>query len=391
MRVLYIIDSLMGGGAEVSLAHMAPGYRDRGMDLHVAFLKERFGVAERLRSAGATLHPTELDQSRPRQWLALVRLIADLQPDIVHTTLWESDVLGRMAAAVQRRPVVGTFANSNYSDAQLDDPSVNRSKLRAAQLVDLLTARLVVRFHAVSEQVAEDMSERMRIARRRITVVPRARDRDELGEPSAARRAAVRAEMGIPDDRRVVLAIGRQEYQKGLDVLVDAAAILNEESDVCVLVAGRPGRASDDLTQQVSARNLDEVVCFLGTRTDVPDLIVAADAVAVPSRIEGMPGAVLEAMALERPVVASDLPMVVEAIGPDAAALVPVGDPHALAAALDGALRSPDENRTQAARLRFDQQFSPPAIVERIEELYRDAIATSRWRSFQRRRSRQRN
>ena len=132
MRVLYVIDSLINAGAETSLVHMAPGYRDLGMDLHVAFLKSRWHVAADLEAAGATLHPVALDQSRPRQLAALVRLIRQLNPDIVHTTLYEADVLGRTAAALTRRPVVTTLTTTAYAPAQLKDPGLNRYKLRAA-------------------------------------------------------------------------------------------------------------------------------------------------------------------------------------------------------------------------------------------------------------------
>ena len=244
-------------------------------------------------------------------------------------------MIGRTAAAITRRPAVTTLANSSYSAAQFANPSIRRAKLRAAQLVDVLTARFARRFHAVSEQVAADMAVRLRIPRSRITVVPRARQREALGEPTAERRASVRRTLGVAEDQPLVLAVARQEFQKGLDVLIDAAATLRRAvPDVLVLIAGRAGRASESLKSQIDALGLDGVVRMLGVRTDVPDLIVAADVVAVPSRVEGLPGTVLEAMALECPVVASDIPMVVEAIGPYAHALVPVGDAVALSCAL---------------------------------------------------------
>jgi glycosyltransferase involved in cell wall biosynthesis len=380
MRVLYVIDSLIGGGAEHSLAHMAPGYAGHGLELHVAFLKSRWDVADALRQAGVVLHPTALDRSRPRQLVELVRLIRRLRPDIVHTTLWEADVLGRTAAVLGGTPVVTTFANSSYSTVQASDPSVRRTKLRAAQLIDLATARAAVRFHAVSQTVADDMAARMHVDRDRIVVVPRARRRDQLGEPTAGRRARARMVIGISPDDLVVLAIARQEHQKGLDVLVDAAALLRQRIPALrVLVAGRRGRASDDLEHQVGAARLGSIVEFLGARDDVADLIVAADVVAVPSRVEGMPGAVLEAMALERPVVASDIPMVREAIGDLAAALVPVGDAAGFAAALERTLMANNSELTAAARSRFDARFAPGPVVDRLAGFYRDAVAASRW------------
>ena len=373
MRVLYIIDSLIGGGAEHSLAHMAPGYRDLGVDLHVAFLKSRWDVAQALRDAGATLHPVELDRGRSRQVVALVRLIRRLRPDVVHTTLWEADVLGRTAAAIARVPSVTTFASSSYGQVHLDNPSVNASKLRAAQLVDITTARLARRYHAVSEPVKADMARRLRIDPRRIDVVPRARRRDVLGEPSSLRRSETRERLGIGELRPVVLAVARHEHVKGLDVLAHAAGRLRSQfPDVVVLIAGRTGRGTPTLEQAIERCGSGDVVQLLGSRSDVPDLIVAADVVAVPSRVEGMPGSVLEAMALETPVVATDLPTVREAIGEHAASLVPADDPEALAVALARVLEAPDSTRgpTIAARTRFEERFSPESVVAGLLETY---------------------
>jgi glycosyltransferase involved in cell wall biosynthesis len=380
MRVLYVIDSLIGGGAEHSLAHMAPGYRDHGLELHVAFLKSRWDVADALREAGAELHPTALGASRPRQLLALVRLIRRLRPDIVHTTLWEADVLGRTAAALTGTPAVTTFASSSYSPAKFDDSSAGRAKLRLAQLVDIASCRTAVRFHAVSNKVARDMTARMRLQGSRIVVIHRARLRDTLGEPSPERRRSVRTSLGLGPDTPTVLAVARLEYQKGLDVLVDAISMLTSQfSNLTVLIAGREGRASPTLHAQVHQLGLGGVVRFLGARSDVADLMVASDLIAVPSRVEGMPGVVLEAMALECPVVGSDIPMIREAIGAHACALVPVNDVEALAAAVRLALTSEHSAVTGAARQRFEAHFTPRPIVAQLAVLYRDAIGASRW------------
>jgi glycosyltransferase involved in cell wall biosynthesis len=383
VRVLYIIDSLIGGGAEHSLAHMAPGYRDLGIELHVAFLKSRWDVADALREAGAVLHPTQLDGTRPRQLLALVQLVRRLQPDVVHTTLWEADVLGRTAAAIARVPSVTTLANSSYGKAELENPAVNARKLRAAQVVDLATARLARRYHAVSEPVRVDMARRLHLDIGRIDVVPRARRRDVLGEPSANRRTLSRACLGLIGRQPVVLAIARHEHQKGLDVLVSAAARLRATvPDVVVLIAGRTGRDTADLKREIEQQAVGDCVRVLGARTDVPELIVAADVVAVPSRVEGLPGAVLEAMALDTPVVASDLSMVREAIGEHAAALVPVDDPGALADALGRVLGDPSayQDSTAAARRRFDELFSSDAVVAGLVAIYERSLVPRRRR-----------
>ncbi|MFV0306223.1 MAG: glycosyltransferase [Desertimonas sp.] len=379
IRVLYVIDSLIGGGAEWSLAHMAPAYAEAGIELHVAFLKSRWEVAPPLIDAGATLHPAALDRSRPRQLVRLVGLIRRLRPDVVHTTLWEADVLGRSAAALCRVPVVTTLANSNYSPAQFDNPAVRRWKLRAAQLVDVVTARLASRFHAVSETVADDMAARLRRPRERFDVVPRSRRREVLGESNAARRSATRTRLGLDDAQPLVLGIARHEHQKGLDVLIGAAVLLAPRfPGLSVQIAGREGRETAALRSAIAAAGAEDLVRLLGVRADVADLIVAADVVVVPSRVEGLPGAVLEAMALDRPVVASDIPMVREAIGTHAARLVPVGDPVALAEAIAAVIDAPRafDDQVAAARRRFDTRYSPAAVVAGLRAVYESAIAS---------------
>jgi glycosyltransferase involved in cell wall biosynthesis len=375
VRVLYVIDGLADGGAETSLAHAAAAYREAGIDLHVAFLRSRWDLATTLRQSGATLHPVDLDGSRWTQMQSLVRLIRDQSPDVVHTTLYEADVLGRLAATAARCPVVTTLANSAYSADHYSDPSVRRFKLGLAQGVDAVTTPFADRFHAVSRTVAEDMSRRLLIPRRRITVIPRSRSRESLGSPSIHRRLKVRAALGLTDNRPVVLAAARQEHQKGLDVLVRSASTLARQApDALILIAGREGRATSQLRSAVVG-GAEATVRFLGPRDDVPDLIVASDVVVVPSRFEGMPGLVLEAMALDTPVVASEIPMVRDAIGDHAQALVPVGDAEALADALARSLWRPDEQAVKRARERFEHNFTPDAVVAAMRRFYEATIS----------------
>ena len=202
----------------------------------------------------------------------------------------------------------------------------------------------------------------------------------DAGICSASRRrgaaAAARRSLGLDDDRPLILAVARHEHPKGLDVLVAAMPTIRAAvPDAVVLVAGRPGRMTAALQQAIAAGDLQHVVRLLGARDDVPDLLVAADVVAVPSRFEGLPGAVLEAMALACPVVATDLPMVREAIDGCAYELVPVDDADALAGALLRCLGDPAAaERALDARQRFDELFRPEIVAARMRDLYRDVL-----------------
>lgn len=382
MRVLYVIDSLAPGGAERSLAAMAPHYAAAGVDLEVAYLKETPGVHDELRRGGATLHPPGGPRGRLANVRHLRRVVAATRPDLIHTTLFEADVAGRIAGALAGVPVVTSLVNTSYGDGQRNDPSLRRWKLRAAQWVDAATARRVVRFHAITAHVADHMAPRLRVPRDRIRVIHRGRDPETLGARTRERRERARASLGAGPGVPLVLVAARQTHQKGLDVLVEAMPrVLAEVPDARLVLAGRDGDATALLRETVARLGLDGAVRFLGVRDDVPDLLAAADAFVLPSRWEGLGSVLLEAMALEAPIVVSDLPAVREVLSDrETALLVPPEQPEALARAIVDTLGGPDAAAGRAARARGDflARFTVEAVTRQTVELYEEALGATR-------------
>lgn len=380
MRVVSLIDSLAPGGAERSLVELAPHLAAQGVELTVCVLYERDGYATELQASG-----TEVVPLAPGGTVGRVRELrghlSRLDADVLHTTLYESDIVGRLAGRAAGVPVVCTLANVRYGPEQFAEPGLTAWKVRSVQVIDIVTARLVRRFHAVSATVAAAMTTALRVPASRVTVVPRGRDEVRLGRRDADRRAAARRVVDVSTDAPVVLAVSRHEHQKGLDVLIEAADELRRDRpDLVVLVAGSEGRQTDELRRAIATRDLDRSIRLLGARDDVPELLCAADVFALPSRREGFPGAVVEAMALELPMVLTDLPMVREA-APDAgmAAFVPVDDAGALAAAIHGILTEPAaaSNRATAARHHFEANLTIDAVAHRMAELFRSASRAS--------------
>lgn len=372
MRVLYVIDSLAPGGAERSLAALAPHLASTGVELHVVPLADRPGVQDDLLAAGAVVDPA-LNATRHRAVGPLVTRIAAIRPDLVHTTLFEADVAGRIAAALRRVPSVTTFASVGT-----DPGSGWETRLRCAIVADAATARLARRFHAVSEVVAATMAKRLRLPRHRIDVVHRGRDPGVLGEPSPDRRQRTRSGLGVEASRPMVLAVARHEWQKGLDVLVAAwPEVAASAPGATLVVAGRCGEQTPALQEKINRLGLVDHVRLLGARDDVGDLLVASDAFVLPSRWEGLPGALLEAMALGTPAVATDIPEVREVLGdPDLALLVPVGDPGELARAVVKALVDPRGRDAAVAggRQRFLQAFTSERSARGMVAFYERAL-----------------
>jgi glycosyltransferase involved in cell wall biosynthesis len=160
----------------------------------------------------------------------------------------------------------------------------------------------------------------------------------QAAPPSAGQVAAARAGLG-GQHRPVVLAAGRLVPQKGYPVLLAAAARWQDRDPVPLLVIAGDGPLAGSLASQ--ARGTGASVRFLGQRGDIPALLGAADVVVVPSRWEGQPLIVQEALRAGRPIVASRTGGIPDLTGEDAALFVPPGDPVALAAAVVSVLDDP--------------------------------------------------
>jgi glycosyltransferase involved in cell wall biosynthesis len=379
LRVTYVIDTLGAGGAERSLVEIVHRLPSRGVQASVVcFAHERHGVHDEVSS----IVPVHVLAARTR--LARVPELRDvirgLEPDIVHTTLFEADVVGRLAVRNMSR-IVTSVVNTSYDPVRYDDPNVSRWRLNLCRIVDGWTARRYTsHFHAISDTVQASAVRTLRIASERITVVPRGRDRARLGEPTDERREHVRNTLGLANDDVVVLHAGRHEFQKGIETLLRAAATLDGKP-VTFLQAGRDGNASGRLRAMRRDLGLDGRFRFLGFRQDIGDLMTAADIFAFPSRFEGLGGAVIEAKAMGLPVVCTDLPALREVTreGVDGL-IVPLDDEAAFADALRKLVDDAQTRQAMGARGRahFDSTFEIERSVDRLVEIYHMVIAMPR-------------
>jgi glycosyltransferase involved in cell wall biosynthesis len=375
VHVVHVIDSLGAGGAEKSLAEMLPGLRDRGIDGTVLTLVDRAeGFRDDVRAAGFDVRVVEARGAVGRV-RGVRRAIAELEPDLVHTTLLRADIVGRLAAVGTGVPVLSSLVNTPYDAERLQDARVRRSRLAGWRLADGFTARhATAHLHAITGTVRDSAVRHLGVDAADVTVIGRGRDAARLGTPSPARRAAVRERLGLAADTPLVVNVGRQEGQKAQWVLLRAAPRLAAAvPGTVVLVAGRSGNASPDLQALLADPAVGDVVRLLGHRDDVPDLLAAADVFVFPSIFEGLGGSVIEAMALGLPIVATDLPVLREVVDDGVhAVLVPAQDPAALADAVAALLRDDERRRAmgEAGRQRFDERHSLERVTAEMAELY---------------------
>jgi glycosyltransferase involved in cell wall biosynthesis len=380
MRLVAVIDSLGAGGAEVSLAEMLPGFADRGIEATVAcFYRRTEGVQDAVIADGHDIRFID-DRSVFGRARALRKLVANEGADLIHTNLFEADIAGRLASIGLSVPVLTSLVNTTYTGARLADPNVNRVKLAAVRSIDSWTAkRFTDHFHAISHAVKDAAITALGIDPGRVSVVERGRDPLRLGAPSADRTAAARERLGLAADTPVLVTAGRQEYQKGQVHLLRAMAELRRRvPGVVLLLAGREGHASNELRVVHGNLGLSGSVRFLGHRDDLPDVLAAADLFVFPSLYEGAGGAVIEAMALGLPVIASDIPALAEVLEPgENAILVLPANPTALAGSIEELLGDPDRMARYAARSRsrFEERYTLDRAVDGMVSLYEGVVA----------------
>jgi glycosyltransferase involved in cell wall biosynthesis len=191
---------------------------------------------------------------------------------------------------------------------------------------------------------------------------------------------SVRSSLGIPEEHRMVLALGRHEKQKGYPDLLAAFGLL-DRSDTHLVIAGREGSATPDVR-----RALDDLgdhadrVHVIGHRSDVGSLLAAADALTVSSLFEGAAGVVIEAMAARVPIVSTQLAglegVLIDEVN---AVTVPGHRPDLLAAALERVLSDPvlRSRLVDAAFADFHERFTLDMSAGRMVDLYRSVVATS--------------
>ena len=294
LKVLHVIDSLgVGGGAEHSLVAMLPELADRGITSEVVCLIPREGgLQAQVIDMGVRLDVVPAGRFPVRaRWLR--ERLVDSRADLLHASLVSSCFLSRAAARRTGVPQVNSLVQTTYDLELRAQAGISPWKLRTMATVDGFTARRYVdHVHSLTAAVTTEATEVLGIDPGRITEIPRGRSTEQLGVRSAERRRRVRAGLGLPDDAPVVLNVARQDQQKSQALLVEAfAEVVAEQPGAVLLIAGREGNATADIRAAVRATSMEGSVTLLGHRTDVPDLLAAADVFTLPSVSEGFGGA----------------------------------------------------------------------------------------------------
>lgn len=365
MRIQHLITTLGVGGAEKHLLLLAAGQVARGHEVSVAYLKGDGELRDDFGRLGVTVDTVPMGSltSLPGTRRRLVELLAERRPDVVHTHLLKADALGALAVGGlgAERPVL---IASKHND--------ERALLRwPVSVVHGILSKRVARTIALSEHVKRFVIRHGRVAADRITRIYYGIDPTSM-RPSRG-RDDVRDELGVPRDAHVLICVGRLAPQKDHPTLLRAMTQLPDDV-VLLLVGGDPfGQGEGRLTALAEELDVTDRVRFVGIRSDVPDLLGAADLFVLPSLWEGLGLVFLEAMAASLPIVATTVSAIPEVVEDGVSGwLVEPSDPDALAGAIAAALADPDERRRRGAAgaARLTERFGLDRMVDETLAVY---------------------
>jgi glycosyltransferase involved in cell wall biosynthesis len=351
------------GGLERVVTMLATGQARRDGGVHVAAVlspgdEANHPFVERLRAARIPVTPIVVGaRGYWREYSALRALARALGPDIVHTHGYRADAIGGMVARFSGIPTVSTvhgFTGGGRRNRM--NERVQCMALRYADAVVAVSRPLIDRLAGVG------------IPRKRIHCVANG---FAPSTPPLTRDAA-RDRLGIPRDALVAGWVGRLSSEKGPDVMLDAIAATDSAWRLSMLGDGREQHA---LHAQAAALGISARVTWHGSVADAASLFAAFDAFILSSRTEGTPIALLEAMAVGVPIVATRVGGVPDVVSEAEAMLVSSDHPDAIAAALQAIHRDPSNalRRADAARKRLQSHFGFESWLAAVERVYATA------------------
>jgi len=380
IKIVFIIDSLLGfAGTEKHLFETV-GNLDRGaFSFLVISFATREWVVEEFKKRGVSVITLPLERiyglNAAKQFRILLDLLKREKPDIVQTFHFKSDTFGVIAAKAAHVP----YIISSRRD-------MGSMKKKSHLLLNRLINRLIHEFIAVCDAVAKTLEENERVDPRRVMVIHNGVDILRY-RPNPDANSEIRKRLNIPSDAFVLGIVSNFRPEKGIHVFFQAAKILAKEIRELKIIAAGCGKSEvqmvigEEVIRFCRKNDLLSRTVFPGYVRDVREYIPAMDvACLTPIRNEGFSNAIIEKMAMGKPVVASDVGGTAEAvIDGTTGFIVPPGNPELLAERILFLYKNKEirERMGRNARARVEEFFRLEKMVGKMDDFYREAYRKS--------------
>lgn len=357
MRILQVLPSLGAGGAERMVLHLSAWLKDAGQEVEVAYLNPIHTMRVEFEEKGVSTCYLKtlpfISRWYPRD---LVRYLVELRPDVVHChgVVWRK---AGMACRNTRTPCILTL-HGYYADW------IDRGRGWMIKLIP--HTNYIV---GVSEQVVRLVRERLSVCEDKLLFIPNGIP--DIADQAEEKDVAVLHELNLG---HVIGTVARLEPPKDFNTLLEAVAIAKRHiDDISLFIAG-DGSLRAAIEEQARQLGILDRVFLLGYVSNVASFLKRIDVFVLSSLSEGMPISVLEAMCMERPIVATDVgsnSMMLD--NGRCGLLVQPNDPHAMAVAIVELLTNPNRAQQLAynARSRYVEEFTVEAMAARYLKLYK--------------------
>lgn len=371
IRAAIIIDTLRVGGAQKLVCDFALAAAAHGIEPTIICLRDDKDpiITNPMQAAGVRIagFPSH-SLLNMRRLLQLVRFLRSEKFDVIQAHLTYANILGCLAGYFAGIPVVTTLHNTDFDVRQKPGPIV--------RLEEIILRFFAHRIVAVGYGVADVFRARLKYST--VEVIPN-------GIPASypitsEARQRLRREIAGLDERVLLIAVGRFVPAKGYDDMIESFALLHQRFPRTFLAIAGSGRLFDRVKSRISEMHLDDAICCLGMRSDIPQLLAASDIFVSSSHWEGLPVAVLEAMMAGLPIVATSVGDIPKVVTPEAGIIVPPRQPVCLAEALHDLVSAPEKARAMgdAARARAMQEHSLDTWMRRYVAVYEEVQVSAK-------------
>jgi len=370
LRVMHVVEFLALAGMEYGVIKIANRFDPRLVTPSICCLSHQVEITKQVVAPHVEVIALHLDPSR--NWgiiVKLARLFREKKIDVVHSHNWQTYLYAVLGARLAGVPVVIHGEHGHDSQA----PSWRRLELKRR------VAGLVNHFVAVSADLARELIQVWRIRPERITPIANGVDM-EIFRPDLD-GMAIRREFGLDARHRVILNVGGLRRVKDHPTLVRALArLLPARPETRLIIVGSDflRGLKEEIDRYCSDLGVADQVIFTGVRNDIPQILAACDVYVNSSTFEGMSNTILEAMAMAKPVVATDVGGNVElVIDGETGFLVPAGDDAAMASRIDGIFGDPALATSLGAsgRRRVEEHHAIGTMVKGYADLYAETYA----------------
>jgi glycosyltransferase involved in cell wall biosynthesis len=375
-KVLYLFDALKRGGAETSTLEIAKRFKnwvpvmvciyegtelrndfeEAGIKVYSLDIKEKFGIAIAMKK---------------------IQEIQEIEkPDVIHANLFMAEQFSRWLGPKNKIPVINSFVNDSYSRERYELLNFKQKLvLNLYKAADRYSANKVSKFMSLTQAIIPNNTKALNIEPKAVVVIPRGRNiiafRDKVNLDTVN---TIKEKYG---NGPLILTVSRLLIRKGYMEAINAIdLVVKKYPDVKYLIAGK-GHDESKIRTLIKELNLKNNVFLLGSRDDVPSLLEAADIFLFPSHYEGQGGALIEAMLMEKKIIATRIPVLEESVKDNLSAkLFDYRNVKDMADKIMWAIENPDKMNKLAsmAKKEAEQRFSIEEIAEKHEKLYDEVL-----------------